>query len=79
MPLLACQVEGLDQKCEKMRGREGGVYPSSPSSIPSSSSSALIPLLGIFWQGRRANEAYSEREREEEEEEEETPRGGALP
>ena len=62
MRLLARQVEGLDQKCEKMRGREGGVCPSSPS-IPSSSS-ALIPLLGIFWQGRRANEAYSERERE---------------
>ena len=74
MRLLARQVESLDQKCEKMRGREpGGVCPSSPS-IPSSSSSALIPLLGIFWQGRRANEAYSEREREEE-----TPRGGALP
>ena len=55
---LARQVEGLNQKCEKMRRREGGVCPSSPSSP----SSALIPLLGIFWQGRRANEAYSERE-----------------
>ena len=77
MPLLARQVEGLDQKCEKMRGRAGG------RGVPFFSIHPTIiicphPAFGHFL-ARPSGERGLQRARQGGSEEEETPRGGALP